>query len=461
MLALSKKGVYKATAINQVERDLNGTPRDAAEKKAVLGIVVGLALLMFLAYRGMSIIWIAPLCAGIVALSGGLDLLQAYTADYMTGFVGFVQAWFPVFMLGAIFGKVMDDSGAARSVAHWITARIGTRRSILAVVLGCAVLTYGGVSLFVVVFAMYPLAVALFREANLSRKLIPGAIALGSFTFTMTAIPGSPQIQNLIPMKYYGTTPTAAPIMGIAAASIMLVAGMLWMMRSERKRTAAGEVYIELKDHMQAVDIAALPHPLISCLPLVTVILLLNLFDLSIIVALAAGILLAIALTWSRLKHKVKTLNDGAAGSVLAIINTSAAVGFGAVVRAVPGFQTLSDMVLGIPGNPLISQAVAVNVLAGATGSASGGMGIALEALGAEYMQLAISTGIPPEAFHRVASIASGGLDTLPHNGAVLTLLAVTAMTHKDSYQDIFMVGCVIPILAVSVAIALASIGLV
>ncbi len=427
----------------------------------ILGIVVGLGLLMFLAFKGMSIIWIAPLSAGIVALTGGLDLLDAYTVDYMGGFVGFARSWFPVFMLGAIFGKVMDDSGAARSVAHWIIKRIGTKQAILAVVLGCAVLTYGGVSLFVVVFAMYPLAVALFREANLSRKLIPGAIALGAFTFTMTAIPGTPQIQNLIPMNYYDTTPTAAPFMGIASALIMLVVGMLWMKHSEKKRTAAGEVYEELPNATPDVDVDALPNPLVSFLPLLAVILLLNVFNLDIIIALLAGILLALAVNWTRLDNKVKTVNAGAAGSVLAIINTSAAVGFGAVVRAVPGFTTLSDLVMGIDGNPLISQALAVNVLAGATGSASGGLGIALEALGEQYMQLATATGISPEAFHRVASIASGGLDTLPHNGAVLTLLAVTAMTHKDSYKDIFMVGSAIPVLAVIVAIVMASIGLV
>lgn len=427
----------------------------------ILGIVVGLGLLMFLAFKGMSIIWIAPLSAGIVALTGGLDLLDAYTVDYMGGFVGFARSWFPVFMLGAIFGKVMDDSGAARSVAHWIIKRIGTKQAILAVVLGCAVLTYGGVSLFVVVFAMYPLAVALFREANLSRKLIPGAIALGAFTFTMTAIPGTPQIQNLIPMNYYDTTPTAAPLMGIAGALIMLIVGMLWMKHSEKQRSAAGEVYEELPNATTDVDVDALPNPLVSFLPLLAVILLLNVFNFDIIIALLAGILLALALNWTRLDNKVSTVNAGAAGSVLAIINTSAAVGFGAVVRAVPGFTTLSELVMGIEGNPLISQALAVNVLAGATGSASGGLGIALEALGAQYMQLAASTGISPEAFHRVASIASGGLDTLPHNGAVLTLLAVTAMTHKDSYKDIFMVGSAIPVLAVVVAIVMASIGLV
>jgi H+/gluconate symporter-like permease len=379
----------------------------------------------------------------------------------MGGFVGFARTWFPVFLFGAIFGKVMDDSGAARSVAHWIIKRIGTKQAILAVVLGCAVLTFGGVSLFVVVFAMYPLAVALFREANLSRKLIPGAIALGSFTFTMTAIPGTPQIQNLIPMQYYNTTPTAAPIMGIVGAIIMLVVGMLWMKYSEKKRTAAGEAYVELPGEIPEVDVDALPNPLVSFLPLLVVVLLLNVFNLNILIALGAGILFAVAVNWTRLDNKVKTINAGASGSVLAIINTSAAVGFGAVVRAVPGFATLSELVMGIQGNPLISQAVAVNVLAGATGSASGGMGIALEALGAQYMALAQSTGIPPEAFHRIASLSSGGLDTLPHNGAVLTLLAVTAMTHKDSYKDIFMVGSAIPILAVIAAIILASVGLV
>jgi len=433
----------------------------------MIGIIIGLALLMFLAYKGMSIIWVAPICAAVVALTGGLDLVEAYREAYMGGFVGFAKAWFPVFMLGAVFGKVMDDSGAARSVAHWITEKIGTSKAIFAVVMGCAVLTYGGVSLFVVVFAMYPLALALFREANISRKLIPGTIALGSFTFTMTAIPGTPQIQNLIPMQYYGTTPTAAPWMGMAGAAVMLGVGMLWLTRSEKKLTAAGDVFTEPKEKLEDTNGDSLPSPMLSLLPLLTVVVILNVFpmifnrDIDIIIALLAGIIVGIALMFNRLPEKIKTVNAGAAGSVLAIINTSAAVGFGAVVRAVPGFETLTDLVLGIPGNPLISQAVSVNILAGATGSASGGMGIALAALGDRYMELAMTTGIDPAAFHRVASLSSGGLDTLPHNGAVLTLLAVCAMTHKDSYKDIFMVGTAIPILAVIVAIIMASVGLV
>ncbi len=428
----------------------------------MLGIVIGLVLLMFLAYRGYSIIWVAPLAALVVAVTGGLPLVEAYKDTYMSGFVGFTKAWFPVFMLGAIFGHLMDYTGAARSIARWMTGLFGAKRAILGVILGCAVLTYGGISLFVVVFAMYPLALALFRDANLSRKLIPGCIALGSFTFTMTALPGSPQIQNLIPMPYFKTTPTAAPIMGMTAAAFMFGFGYAYMVWKERRLTARGEGFVEpAKNHNDSEALSGeLPHPLVSVLPLLSVVLTLNLLQWDIVVALLSGIALAMLTNLKRYRGFTKTISGGATGSVLAIVNTSAAVGFGAVVRAVPGFQTLTQYVLGIQGSPLISEAVAVNVLAGATGSASGGMGIALEALGDKYLQMALETGISPEAFHRVASLASGGLDTLPHNGAVLTLLAVTGMTHKESYVDIFVTSLLLPVLSSIPAIMLASVGL-
>ena len=428
----------------------------------MLGILIGLVLLMYLAYRGYSIIWVAPLTALVVAFTGDLPLIAAYRDTYMSGFVGFTKSWFPVFMLGAIFGHLMDYTGAARSIAHWLTGIFGAKRAILGVIVGCAVLTYGGISLFVVVFAMYPLALALFREANISRKLIPGCIALGSFTFTMTAIPGTPQIQNLIPMQYFKTTPTAAPIMGITAAIFMFALGYAYMVWKERRFTARGEVFVEpaKKGEESESLYTDLPSPVISVVPLLTVILTLNLLKWDIVVALLAGIVLAMILNFKHYKGFTKTISGGATGSVLAIINTSAAVGFGSVVRAVPGFQTLTEFVLGIKGSPLISEAVAVNVLAGATGSASGGMGIALAALGDKYYQLALETGISPEAFHRVASLASGGLDTLPHNGAVLTLLAVTGMTHKDSYIDIFVTSLLLPVLSSIPAIILASLGL-
>lgn len=442
----------------------------------MIGILIGLALLMFLAYKGYSIIWVAPITAMVVALTGGLDLLPAYTDTYMTGLVGFAKSWFPAFMLGAIFGQLMDYTGAAESIAELVIKKIGPKYAILAVVLSCAVLTYGGVSLFVVVFAIYPLAVALFREADIPRRLIPGSIALGSFTFTMTAVPGTPQTQNLIPMKYFGTTPTAAPIMGIVAAIFIFGLGMLYMNHREKVLRDKGEHFDEPTNlaHSDDED-KKIPHPLLAALPLISVVVILNIilpmYDKrmgtsivqqgGIIVSLLIGIVLTMLINPSMYKGFPKKLNDGASSSLTAIMNTSAAVGFGSVVRAVPGFQVLTDMILGLGGSPLISLAVAVNVLAGATGSASGGMGIALEALAEQYIGLAEAHGISLEAMHRVASLASGGLDTLPHNGAVLTLLAGSGMTHKESYREIFVTSVILPALSSIPAIILASLGLV
>jgi H+/gluconate symporter-like permease len=427
----------------------------------MVGIFLGLALLIALAYRGYSIVWIAPVCALVVGVTGGLDLLPMYKESYMGGFVSFTKAWFPAFMLGAVFGHLMDYTGAAKSIAVWLTKILGTKRAILGVVVACSVLTYGGISLFVVVFAIYPLAVELFREANITRKLIPGSIALGAFGYTMTAIPGSPQIQNLIPMEYFGTTPTAAPIMGSVAAILMFIMGMTWLTYREKKFKAKGEFFVESeKEAEKESKFEKLPNPFLSFLPLLAVISTLNVLNWDIIVSLLAGIILTMILNYKEFAGFTKTISSGAIASITAIINTSAAVGFGTVVKAVPGFKTLTDLLIGIKGSPLISEAVAVNLLAGATGSASGGMGIALEALGEKYMQIATQTGISPEAFHRVASLASGGLDTLPHNGAVLTLLAVTGMTHKDSYIDIMMTSLILPVVAAIPALILGTIGI-
>lgn len=427
----------------------------------MLGIILALVALMFLAYRGYSILWVAPVTAVILGLTGGLDLLSMYRDTYMTGLSGYVKTWFPVFMLGAIFGHLMDYTGSARSIARWLTNTIGPKRAILGVVVGCGVLTYGGISLFVVVFAMYPLALELFRAANITRRLIPGSIALGSFTFTMTAIPGTPQIQNLIPMDYFGTPATAAPIMGITAAVLMLILGLSWLHWREKKFTAKGIVFEEPSGKAKVeFENGQLPNWALSFLPLVTVIVTMNVFEIDIVVALIAGILLAMALNFKRYAGFTKTVSNGAIGSITAIMNTAAAVGFGSVVRTVPGFETLKSALLNVPGSPLISEAIAVNLLAGATGSASGGMSIALEALGPQYMEVALAQGIDPAAFHRVASLASGELDTLPHNGAVLTLLAVTGMTHKDSYIDIMMTSLILPIVAAIPAIIMGSLGI-
>lgn len=446
---------------------------------SLFGIFLGLGLLMYLALKGYSIVWVAPLCAAVVALTGGLDIIATYMGPYMTGLVGFVKAWFPAFMLSAIFGNMMETTGAAKSIAIVLTKWLGAKFAIASIVLACAVLTLGGVSLFVVVFAIYPLALAIFKEANISRKMIPGAIACGAFTFTMTAVPGTPQIQNLIPMTYFGTTATAGPIMGLVATAILFFGGVYYLEWKRNKIEKEGQFYTEPDAKHAAVvkENEVLPNVLFSLLPLVVVISVLNLMPYFvtfseeqiaagrskgefIVYALLCGIAVVVLLNLKKRQLLLKSLTVGSQGAIGAILNTSAAVGFGTVVKAVPGFADLTNLLLSIPGNPLISLSVAVNLLAGATGSASGGMGIALAALGAKYMELSKTSGIAPEAFHRIASLSSGGLDTLPHNGAVLTLLNNTGMTHKDSYFDIMVVSLIIPIIATVPAIILAVLGI-
>ncbi|TXJ56174.1 GntP family permease [Brachyspira aalborgi] len=432
----------------------------------MLGILLGLICLAFLTYKGMSILWVAPVSALVVAAFGGMNLLDAFTGDFMKAFGGYATSWFPMFMLGAIFGKVMEVTGAAESIAHFLAKKIGYKRAIIAVVVICGVLTYGGVSLFVVVFVMYPMGLALFREANLPRKMLPGSIALGAFAFTMTAFPGTPQLTNVIPATYFGTGPMSAPVIGIICGILMFILGILWLQYRTKKLQAAGEVFDEPEGETTAgvSNPEDLPKWYLAIIPPLLIIILFNAVKLNIVVALLVGVLAGIIIFIRRLKtfaNVIKTLNDGASGSMLAILNTAAGVGFGGVIKAVPGFEQLKTLVTGIDASPLISEAIAINVLAGATGSSSGGVSIVLEALGPQFIELAKQSGIALEVFSRVASISAGGLDTLPQCGAVLTVLAVTKLTHKDSYIDIFMCCTVIPISATILAIILGTFGVV
>jgi H+/gluconate symporter-like permease len=441
----------------------------------ILAIVVSLGLLMYFAYRGFPVIVFAPIFALLAAVLSGLPLMPSYTESFMTNAANYVKSFFPIFLLGAVFGKVMEMSGAAASIAHGIVRAIGSQRAILAVVLACAILTYGGVSLFVVAFAVYPFAAAVFREANIPKRLIPGTIALGAFTFTMDALPGSPQIQNIIPTNYFGTDAYAAPIVGIIGSLMVFSGGMLWLERRRKQALAAGEGYGE--GHMnepEAQTEAKYPNLWLSLLPLALVLItnfvlsrtslsVANWYDAgmlketfkianpstvasswALIIALTIGILAAILVDVKRVSNRFAAgLTTAAAGALLAIFNTASEVGFGNVVKTLPGFKAIQDWILGVSSHPLVSEAVAVNVLAGITGSASGGMSIALEVMGKQYLQLAQSSGISPELLHRIASMASGGMDTLPHNGAVITLLAITGLTHRQSYKDIFAITVV------------------
>ena len=455
----------------------------------VLGILLSLFLLMFFAYRGFSVILFSPIFALLAASMSGLSLMPAYTELFMAKAVTYVKSFFPIFMLGAVFGKVMEDTGLAKSISHAIIKGLGKERAILAVVLSGAVLTYGGVSLFVVVFAVYPFATALFKEASIPKRLIPGSVALGAFTFTMDSFPGTPQIQNLIPTNFFGTNAYAAPISGILGGLAIFAIGMWYLEKRRKSAQAAGEGYgNHTLNEPPPVDESSLPAWQLAILPLITVLVInfvmtrMFVWDVNmlqafqamklpliapavknvvsiwaLIIALVCGIVLAVGLGISRLPQGglAKALNAGAIGSLLAIMNTASEVGYGNVIASLPGFKSISSALLGIKvgGSPLVSEAVSVTTLAGITGSASGGMSIALDLMAKDWLAWANQIGMSPEILHRVASMASGGMDTLPHNGAVITLLAVCGLTHRDSYRDIFAITVIKTVMVFAVII--------
>jgi H+/gluconate symporter-like permease len=467
----------------------------------VLGVVIvlcALALLMTVAYRGFSVIVCAPAVALLAVLvTDPAAVAPLFSGLYMERLAGFVRSYLPVFLLGALFGRLIDRSGAARAIVEAIIAWAGPQRAMLAIAGVCAALTYGGVSLFVVVFAAYPFAVEMFRRADIPKRLMPATIVLGAFTFTMDALPGTPQIQNLIPTTFFGTTSWAAPGLGCLGSVVIASAGLAYLEWRRRTAQRAGEGYGDHRDGVadgagaqaspvliplllailplvvvgvsnrlltswipqwygstSEVSLPGLAHPVTTALSQVTAIW-------AVEGALVLGMATILATSWRVVVGGGSaSIGSAVSGALLATINTASEYGFGAVIAALPGFISIRDALRVVP-DTLVNMAVSVSTLAGITGSASGGMSIALAALGERFLATAQATGIPPEVLHRVAAMASGGMDTLPHNGAVITLLAVTGMTHRQSYRDIFAITCIKTAAVAVVILAYRCTGLV
>ena len=475
----------------------------------LIGILAALGLLIWLAYKGWSVLLLAPAAALVAAAAAGEPLLAHWTQTFMRGAAQFLAQFFPLFLLGALFGKLMEDSGSVEVIARFMTEKLGTSRAVLAVVLAGAIVTYGGVSLFVALFILAPMAQGLFKAADIPQRLMPATIALGTMTFTMSALPGTPALQNAIPMPFFGTTPFAAPGLGIIAAAIMLTFGLWWLGRAQRAASRTGEGYGKYDPLQTAADDLLVrerattasafdpaeihrgrhadtpPSVGVALLPLIVVILVNLVMSLvvlprldtsflaeerwgatslsavggvwAVVVALIAASMTLVALNYRRLPSLRASMDAGANASVLPAFSVASLVGFGAVVAALPAFALVRDWLLSIQGGPLVSLGIATNVLAALTGSASGGLTIALDALGGTYLRLAAEHGIDPALLHRVAVMSAGTLDSLPHNGAVVTLLAVCGTTHRESYFDIVIVAIVGALIALTAVIAIGS----
>lgn len=454
---------------------------------SILIIAISLVSLMYFAYKGLSVLFIAPILAMITAFFvTDLNPLYALTEPYMSTLVVFIKDYFPVFMAGAIFGKIMAVTGASKSISIKITDIMGEKRAMLAVVIATAILTYGGVSLFVVVFAIYPLAVGLFRKSDIPKYFIAPCIAMGSITFTMTALPGSPQAINVIPIKTFGTNIYSAPVLGILATIIMFSLGMLYLNRCLAKAKARGEGYGNYTENFQQVDESKLPKFGLAIIPLLLVFIgnyfftwlfkqesvmayfyensqindLINITEenpingiWAVTISLFISCTVAIFLFKKQIANVKKTISDGTVDSLLPIFNTASENGYGGVIKLTTGFSALQTILLSIPLFPLFKVAFATTILAGIVGSSSAGTALALSIFGDDFISLAQNYNIPFDVMHRIILLSAGCLDSLPHCGAVITLLVTTGLTHKDSYKYIAVAIIAIPSFATIVTI--------
>lgn len=432
---------------------------------APVGILIAVGLIIYLSMKGYSIVFIGPLCALVVILLNGMDIFGALISlpnSFMMGLGKYIVNYFGVFLLGSILAKYIEESGAAISIAKSIMKVTGTEKPysvLIAIFLISSLLTYGGVSLFVVMFAIIPLSRPIFKEMNMSWSLVTIPIMLGIGTFTMTMLPGTPSIQNVVPTTYLHTSLTAAPLLGIIG-SVVAIAFGLWYMKYElNKSIKNAETYAPYAISSTAVTVGEnkTPNIVMSIAPLVVLIVIVlagSIMKVSniILIGLVIAAILSAIIFKDYIGSQKSVINAGAQGAIIPIFFTAATVGFGTVIISAPGFKIISNAILNIPGSPLISLSIANCLMGAITGSASGALGIILPAFAQHY----VAMGISPDVIHRVSAIAAASLTGMPQAGAVLSFFALAGLNHKNSFKKLFIIVNGSNLLALIVVVAVA-----
>ncbi|GAB6108672.1 GntP family permease [Fusibacter bizertensis] len=419
----------------------------------ILGLFLGIGILIYFAYRGISALPLTLVAGLAVIITNRMDIWQSFSEFYMKGYVGFLNSYFFIFAASALYAKIMEDSGAAISIGYKFIDWFGKKRAVLIVFLATAVLTYGGISVFVVIFAITPIIMLLFKEANLPRRLAMGPLLAGAATFTMTTLPGSPQLPNVIPTRFLGTTMVAAPVMSIIGALIMFFSCYFYLKWEEKRLVANGETFsypLGVDPTIYEVNRHELPPAFLSFIPMIALIAVIvgmksfitNSTELVVIAMLIASGL-ALILNWGRIKNKKETINKGLGGAILAIASPCAVVAFGTLVQNTPAFQSIISWLLDIHLNSYIMGPLATAIISGITGSSSGGLTITLQTLSDQIM----ASGGNMSIVHRLMAIAAGSLDTLPHSSGLFLMFGILGLTHKESYRFVFVTTVIIPAL--------------
>ena len=423
---------------------------------SLIGIIVALGLLAFLCFKGVNSLLAAMLSVVIIALSSRFDIVELLTGEYASGLTGFICNQLFLFVMCAVFGKFMEQCGASLAVSQVFGKLFSDRYAIYGIMLATAVLTYGGVSIFVIVFTVYPMYLYAFQKANLPRTLIPAAIAASGTSFACNMIPGSPQISNMLPAQLLGTSPKAAPALSLICCAIciaMLIVYFEWQFKRCRANGEGFEATPEIQAQIDAyLNAPQIKHAWVAFIPMIVFMVVLNVLDMNILVAGAAGILATCILfpkTIGGLNGFSNLFTSGFDQAKTAMFNTGAIVAVATVVKLTDGFQYLVDLLGQMNGSPYVTFSIATVVVAAMTGSGSGGTSVAISLFADDF----IAKGCSPELLHRIGSLACDIFDNTPHNGFIVTTLTVCGLTHKEAYKYICIVSSVIPLIITIFAI--------
>lgn len=433
----------------------------------IFGILLGILTIILFIIKKFNIIIAAPIATIVVLLFNDVNILETVFGkenSYMTALAGFVASNFAIFLLGSILAKYMDKSGATIAIANRVLGVVGTKNpynALVALFIISALLTYGGINVFVIIFALIPMAKPIFKELNLSWKLVAIPVFGGTSTFTMTMLPGAPSLHNVVPSTALGTTLTAAPLIGIVTSIVAIIFILVFMKISLSKSLRNNEVFNddEKGENNVVTSERDLPSFIISLLPIVVLIAIILLFSSVnniIIVALIVAIILSAILFRKQIEQQKEVLSQGATESVSSTITTGSTIAFGSIATGVPAFKGVFKLIQSIPGPPVLSLMIGTGLISGITASAVGAIGIAVANFAPYYLEL----GLDPETVHRAIAVGSGALAIVPYSGFLIIFNNLAGLTMKDTFKNAFISISVTSWVAMAVIVIMALLGL-
>lgn len=438
------------------------------ETLGIIGLFVGIAMMIVLAYRGWNAIPLTLLSGIVICLFNGVGIWDGLTA-WASGLGGTFTSYFLLFFLSTAFANVMDQTGACTAIAQKFIKWFGTKHILTVLTLFVFVLCYGGVSFFVCMFAVGPIMFKLFEELNVPRPLsiIPLAIGGGAWVY---AIPGSTQLSNVIPTGM-GTTLMAAPVMGFVAVAAGMVVSLIIAERIFKKQMALVEAGTlqgwDGKNELTTAERSDLPSALCSFLPMIVLIVLIVVCSfaklitngtllacLAMFIAFALCFILNIKyIEGNKLEAFKSILAKGATGAAGSALTLGAVVGFGTVVSSTAAFQNIVDWLMGLDMSIYWKGVISTGVISGVAGSASSGTRLTVQYLG-DYF---VSSGCNLDILHRLIALASITFDSLPHCTGCFLMFSYLGLNHKNAYKYTFLFDTVITVIAVVVCTVIAS----